>query len=126
MRTVTVELVLETDRLPVGELAEQLDIHPFSTRSEFPPPSIAKPYWMTEIVSDWLDLEAPLLELRDRLAPKMDVLEALIRDYGISAAVILIIRADWEDRPVMAVPPHLYPFLERLHAELIIDVAYEW
>ena len=126
MREIKIAFVLETDRVPPEQIAERLDIRPFNTRSVFPPKSIAKPWWETELVSDWTDIETALLELRERLKPKLDEIDALVQEYNIAPGVVLTVRCDWADRPVLAVPPYLYPFLERLHAELILDVAYEW
>ena len=126
MRTVKITFDLETEQIQVEQIAKMLDIHPYETRSVFPKCSIAKPWWSIVIKSDWLDIEEPIKIIRDMLTPKMDVIKDLMQNYEIDAYLIINVRADYADRPVMAIPAYLYPFLEDLNAELVFDVAYEW
>lgn len=119
------KLVLTSEQKDVDLIAKELDIHPFSAEKTFPRGSIARPFWSTAIVSDYNNIEEPLAALKDMITPKLGKIRGLLQDGYVSSSLLIIVRADYVDRPEMVIPPHMFAFFEAINAELIFDIAYE-
>lgn len=121
-RKITIRFSIETDQADIEMVAKTINLQPFSTRSSFPRGSIAKPWWETEILSDSLCVEDPLSEMRDRLTPKIGVIQEVINSYKASACLLIKVRSNYADRPIFSIPSAYFHFFDALSAELIIDV----
>lgn len=126
MRTITIEYVLSTEQVSVEYLSKKLGIYPSNTRSTFPKGSIAKPYWTTSISSTKSNIEEPLRELMEVVALKKDVINDITREWKVDSSVVIKVRADYPDRPELAIPPYQLCFFAEINAELLFDISYEW
>lgn len=124
-RRVSVELILESKQSDIKTIAEAIGIYPFHCRTEFPPRSIAKPYWSTGITLDTDSIEEPLNQLRERIISKEEIIKKMVHEGDVSSSLLIKVRAEYFDRPEMVISPCLYCFWGTLGAKLIFDVAYE-
>ena len=126
MRITRISYILTTKNVPMEYIARQIAIQPHSIQTEFPPQSIADPWWSIEVSSDSASIEEPLVQLIDIILPKLRIIKDLISEYSILSTISIFVRADYEERPEISISPSFYSVFEQLNAELVFDIAYEW
>ncbi len=126
MRTIILEYVLSTEQVSIEYLQKRIGIYPSNIRSTFPEGSSAKPYWSTSISSTKSNIEEPLRELIEVIARKKDVINDIALEWKVDSSVVIKVRADYPDRPELAIPPYQLCFFAEINAELLFDIAYEW
>ena len=119
---IKARLILESRKEIVPLLGEVLGIHPSTFRTEFPPTSIAPPYWKTEIIQESESVSDVFRLLQNRIAPKLEAIQEVCRHYQIVPLVMIVLVADFEHRPFVDFTPEQISFLEKLGAELILDL----
>ncbi len=125
MRKVVISFIIETNKVDMKELAERIDIIPYSIKSTFREGSIAKPYWYTEVQSRSSTVEKPLKRLLDRVLPKAKAINEICSQFSIHPCILINIRADYVDRPVVEISKEFLSMILELNAELLFDIITE-
>ena len=74
-RRIHIEFIIESDKVPMPEVAKRIGIEQCEVRTTFPKNSIAKPYWQVDVKSNDISIEDPLRVLINLLEPKTGVIK---------------------------------------------------
>lgn len=123
--SIKVSLILSGCGPGVKRLTEELSIVPSYSRDRFPPNSIAKPYWYTEVVADCSCIETPLNTLKERILSQLENILSLCKEYSLMPTIQIIVQANYVDRPEITLSPEMICFFNQLNAEVCFDVYYD-
>lgn len=122
MRKIDVSFIITTDKLPVDELAKRIGIEPFRVRTDFPDNSIAEPFWRVEVSSDCCCIEDALIKLASLLEQgKLEIMDVL-REIETTPTLLVVVDADYEDRPEITFSPTVLEFFAQFGAEICVEV----
>ena len=124
MRSISVSFVLYSKMIDIKEIDRMIDLP--NTELWYPPlPEYADPAWSVEVHSTACTIAQPIFELKSILEPRMDRIIGFVHEKGISPQVTITVKADcYADRPVISLPSSVFPFFEKLNAEINLDVLY--
>lgn len=81
-RRIHIEFIIESDKVPMPEVAKRIGIEQCEVRTTFPKNSIAKPYWQVDVKSNDISIEDPLRVLINLLEPKTGVIKEVLAESG--------------------------------------------
>ena len=124
MRLTKVMFSLSSKSVDVKDILKRIDLP--EGKLWYPKlPQYADPEWFIEVKSMDAAIETPLFELQNLLAPKMDVIVELCNHQEIESMIGIIIKAEcYAARPEISLPSSIFPFFEKLNAEVCFDMLY--
>ena len=124
MRLTKITLALYSKHIDVKEISDYINLP--DTILWYPPqPQCFDPAWGITVYSTDCTIEKPLFELEANVKPKMDRIMDICAKDGVTARIAITVKATcYADRPVISLPPAIFPFFEKLNAEISFDVLY--
>lgn len=123
-RRIHIEFIIESDKVPMPEVATKIAINQYEVRTTFPKNSIAKPYWQVDVKSNDISIEDPLRELINIIEPKTGVIKEVLAELGETPVLIIYTDSKWFDRPILSLPPDVVKFFAQFDTEIILDINY--
>ncbi len=100
-RRIHIEFIIESDKVPMPEVAKRIGIEQCEVRTTFPKNSIAKPYWQVDVKSNDISIEDPLRVLINLLEPKTGVIKEVLAELGETPVLGIYTESKWFDRPIL-------------------------
>lgn len=123
-RRIHIEFIIESDKVPMPEVAKRIGIEQCEVRTTFPKNSIAKPYWQVDVKSNDISIEDPLRVLIDLLEPKTGVIKEVLAELGETPVLGIYTESKWFDRPILELSHDVLQFFAQFDSDIIFDVNY--
>lgn len=123
-RRIHIEFIIESDKVPMPEVAKRIGIEQCEVRTTFPKNSIAKPYWQVEVKSNDISIEDPLRVLINLLEPKTGVIKEVLAELGETPVLGIYTESKWFDRPILELSHDVLQFFAQFDSDIIFDVNY--
>lgn len=123
-RRIHIEFIIESDKVPMPEVAKRIGIEQCEVRTTFPKNSIAKPYWQVDVKSNDISIEDPLRVLINLLEPKTGVIKEVLAELGETPVLGIYTESKWFYRPILELSHDLLQFFAQLDSDIIFDVNY--
>lgn len=123
-RRIHIEFIIESDKVPMPEVAKRIGIEQCEVRTTFPKNSIAKPYWQVDVKSNDISIEDPLRVLINLLEPKTGVIKEVLAELGETPVLGIYTESKWFDRPILELSHDLLQFFAQFDSDIIFDVNY--
>lgn len=123
-RRIHIEFIIESDKVPMPEVAKRIGIEQCEVRTTFPKNSIAKPYWQVDVKSNAISIEDPLRVLINLLEPKTGVIKEVLAELGETPVLSIYTESKWFDRPILELSHDVLQFFAQFDSDIIFDVNY--
>lgn len=123
-RRIHIEFIIESDKVPMPEVAKRIGIEQCEVRTTFPKNSIAKPYWQVDVKSNDISIEDPLRVLINLLEPKTGVIKEVLAELGETPVLGIYTESKWFDRPILELSHDVLQFFAHFDSDIIFDVNY--
>lgn len=123
-RRIHIEFIIESDNVPMPEVAKRIGIEQCEVRTTFPKNSIAKPYWQVDVKSNDISIEDPLRVLINLLEPKTGVIKEVLAELGETPVLGIYTESKWFDRPILELSHDVLQFFSQFDSDIIFDVNY--
>jgi|GEM_PF-3260348 len=123
-RRIHIEFIIESDKVPMPEVAKRIGIEQCEVRTTFPKNSIAKPYWQVDVKSNDISIEDPLRVLINLLEPKTGVIKEVLAELGETPVLGIYTESKWFDRPILEPSHDVLQFFAQFDSDIIFDVNY--
>lgn len=123
-RRIHIEFIIESDKVPMPEVAKRIGIEQCEVRTTFPKNSIAKPYWQVDVKSNDISIEDPLRVLINLLEPKTGVIKEVLAELGETPVLGIYTESKWFDRPILELSHDVLQFFAQFDTEIILDINY--
>lgn len=123
-RRIHIEFIIESDKVPMPEVAKRIGIEQCEVRTTFPKNSIAKPYWQVDVKSNDISIEDPLRVLINLLEPKTGVIKEVLAELGETPVLGIYTESKWFDRPILELSHDVLQFFSQFDSDIIFDVNY--
>lgn len=123
-RRIHIEFIIESDKVPMPEVAKRIGIEQCEVRTTFPKNSIAKPYWQVDVKSNGISTEDPLRVLINILEPKTGVIKEVLAELGETPVLSIYTESKWFDRPILELSHDVVQFFAQFDTEIILDINY--
>ena len=123
-RRIHIEFIIESDKVPMPEVAKRIGIEQCEVRTTFPKNSIAKPYWQVDVKSNDISIEDPLRMLINLLEPKTGVIKEVLAELGETPVLDIYTESKWFDRPILELSHDVLQFFAQFDSDIIFDVNY--
>lgn len=123
-RRIHIEFIIESDKVPMPEVAKRIGIEQCEVRTTFPKNSIAKPYWQVDVKSNAISIEDPLRVLINLLQPKTGVIKEVLAELGETPVLGIYTESKWFDRPILELSHDVLQFFAQFDSDIIFDVNY--
>lgn len=123
-RRIHIEFIIESDKVPMPEVAKRIGIEQCEVRTTFPKNSIAKPYWQVDVKSNDISIEDPLRVLINLLKPKTGVIKEVLAELGETPVLGIYTESKWFDRPILELSHDVLQFFAQFDSDIIFDVNY--
>lgn len=123
-RRIHVEFIIESDKVPMPEVAKRIGIEQCEVRTTFPKNSIAKPYWQVDVKSNDISIEDPLRVLINLLESKTGVIKEVLAELGETPVLGIYTESKWFDRPILELSHDVLQFFAQSDSDIIFDVNY--
>lgn len=123
-RRIHIEFIIESDKVPMPEVAKRIGIEQCEVRTTFPKNSIAKPYWQVDVKSNDISIEDPLRVLINLLEPKTGVIKEVLAELGETPVLGIYTESKWFDRPILELSHDVLQFFAQFDSDIIFDVNY--
>lgn len=123
-RRIHIEFIVESDKVPMPEVAKRIGIEQCEVRTTFPKNSIAKPYWQVDVKSNDISIEDPLRVLINLLEPKTGVIKEVLAELGETPVLGIYTESKWFDRPILELSHDVLQFFSQFDSDIIFDVNY--
>lgn len=123
-RRIHIEFIIESDKVPMSEVAKRIGIEQCEVRTTFPKNSIAKPYWQVDVKSNAISIEDPLRVLINLLEPKTGVIKEVLAELGETPVLGIYTESKWFYRPILELSHDLLQFFAQFDSDIIFDVNY--
>lgn len=123
-RRIHIEFIIESDKIPMPEVAKRIGIEQCEVRTTFPKNSIAKPYWQVDVKSNDISIEDPLRVLINLLEPKTGVIKEVLAELGETPVLGIYTESKWFDRPILELSHDVLQFFAQFDSDIIFDVNY--
>lgn len=123
-RRIHIEFIIESDKVPMPEVAKRIGIEQCEVRTTFPKNSIAKPYWQVDVKSNDISIEDPLRVLINLLEPKTGVIKEVLVELGETPVLGIYTESKWFDRPILELSHDVLQFFAQFDSDIIFDVNY--
>ena len=123
-RRIHIEFIIESDKVPMPEVAMRIGIEQCEVRTTFPKNSIAKPYWQVDVKSNDISIEDPLRVLINLLEPKTGVIKEVLAELGETPVLGIYTESKWFDRPILELSHDVLQFFAQFDSDIIFDVNY--
>lgn len=123
-RRIHIEFIIESDKVPMTEVAKRIGIEQCEVRTTFPKNSIAKPYWQVDVKSNDISIEDPLRVLINLLEPKTGVIKEVLAELGETPVLGIYTESKWFDRPILELSHDVLEFFAQFDSDIIFDVNY--
>lgn len=123
-RRIHIEFIIESDKVPMPEVAKRIGIEQCEVRTTFPKNSIAKPYWQVDVKSNDISIEDPLRVLINLLEPKTGVIKEVLAELGETPVLGIYTESKWFDRPILELSHDVLQFFAQFDSDIIFDVSY--
>lgn len=123
-RRIHIEFIIESDKVPMPEVAKRIGIEQCEVRTTFPKNSIAKPYWQVDVKSNDISIEDPLRVLINLLEPKTGVIKEVLAELGETPVLGIYTESKWFDRPILELSHDVLEFFAQFDSDIIFDVNY--
>lgn len=123
-RRIHIEFIIESDKVPMPEVAKRIGIEQCEVRTTFPKNSIAKPYWQVDVKSNDISIEDPLRVLMNLLEPKTGVIKEVLAELGETPVLGIYTESKWFYRPILELSHDLLQFFAQFDSDIIFDVNY--
>lgn len=123
-RRIHIEFIIESDKVPMPEVAKRIGIEQCEVRTTFPKNSIAKPYWQVDVKSNDISIEDPLRVLINLLEPKTGVIKEVLAELGETPVLGIYTESKWFDRPILELSHDVLQFFAQFDMDIIFDVNY--
>lgn len=123
-RRIHIEFIIESDKVPMTEVAKRIGIEQCEVRTTFPKNSIAKPYWQVDVKSNDISIEDPLRVLINLLEPKTGVIKEVLAELGETPVLGICTESKWFDRPILELSHDVLQFFAQFDSDIIFDVNY--
>lgn len=123
-RRIHIEFIIESDKVPMPEVAKRIGIEQCEVRTTFPKNSIAKPYWQVDVKSNDISIEDPLRVLINLLEPKTGVIKEVLAELGETPVLGIYTESKWFDRPILELSHDVLQFFTQFDSDIIFDVNY--
>ncbi|CCX71518.1 unknown [Firmicutes bacterium CAG:555] len=123
-RRIHIEFIIESDKVPMPEVAKRIGIEQCEVRTTFPKNSIAKPYWQVDVKSNDISIEDPLRVLINLLEPKTGVIKEVLAELGETPVLSIYTESKWFDRPILELSHDVLQFFAQFDSDIIFDVNY--
>lgn len=123
-RRIHVEFIIESDKVPMPEVAKRIGIEQCEVRTTFPKNSIAKPYWQVDVKSNDISIEDPLRVLINLLESKTGVIKEVLAELGETPVLGIYTESKWFDRPILELSHDVLQFFAQFDSDIIFDVNY--
>lgn len=123
-RRIHIEFIIESDKVPMPEVAKRIGIEQCEVRTTFPKNSIAKPYWQVDVKSNAISIEDPLRVLINLLEPKTGVIKEVLAELGETPVLGIYTESKWFYRPILELSHDLLQFFAQFDSDIIFDVNY--
>lgn len=123
-RRIHIEFIIESDKVPMPEMAKRIGIEQCEVRTTFPKNSIAKPYWQVDVKSNDISIEDPLRVLINLLEPKTGVIKEVLAELGETPVLGIYTESKWFDRPILELSHDVLQFFAQFDSDIIFDVNY--
>lgn len=123
-RRIHIEFIIESDKVPMPEVAKRIGIEQCEVRTTFPKNSIAKPYWQVDVKSNDISIEDPLRVLMNLLEPKTGVIKEVLAELGETPVLGIYTESKWFDRPILELSHDVLQFFAQFDSDIIFDVNY--
>ena len=120
--TIKVSFYLESHEADIPAVGSILQIEPSCWRTEFPPTSIAVPWWKTEVEEKNYDVAQIVQLLLDRLQPKTEMIQKIIAQHRMRPYLVIKITARYENGPAIYLLPEQTSYFASLGAQIDIDL----
>ena len=125
-RMITVRFTLPNVPVPKDELRALIGIEPCTVCMSSDGKGKRTTCWQTEVVSDAIEMEEPLLEVLKRIEPRSNYIIELCKEYDIEPIIKVIIKASYEESPIMEITPKVYPIISQMNIRFELDYDYWW
>lgn len=123
-RRIHIEFIIESDKVPMPEVAKRIGIEQCEVRTTFPKNSIAKPYWQVDVKSNDISIEDPLRVLINLLEPNTGVIKEVLAELGETPVLGIYTESKWFDRPILELSHDVLQFFAQFDSDIIFDVNY--
>lgn len=123
-RRIHIEFIIESDKVPMPEVAKRIGIEQCEVRTTFPKNSIAKPYWQVDVKSNDISIEDPLRVLINLLEPKTGIIKEVLAELGETPVLGIYTESKWFDRPILELSHDVLQFFAQFDSDIIFDVNY--
>lgn len=123
-RRIHIEFIIESDKVPMPEVAKRIGIEQCEVRTTFPKNSIAKPYWQVDVKSNDISIEDPLRVLINLLEHKTGVIKEVLAELGETPVLGIYTESKWFDRPILELSHDVLQFFAQFDSDIIFDVNY--
>lgn len=123
-RRIHIEFIIESDKVPMPEVAKRIGIEQCEVRTTFPKNSIAKPYWQVDVKSNDISIEDPLRVLINLLEPKTGVIKEVLAELGETPVLGIYTESKWFYRPILELSHDVLQFFAQFDSDIIFDVNY--
>lgn len=123
-RRIHIEFIIESDKVPMPEVAKRIGIEQCEVRTTFPKNSIAKPYWQVDVKSNDISIEDPMRMLMNLLEPKTGVIKEVLAELGETPVLGIYTESKWFDRPILELSHDVLQFFAQFDSDIIFDVNY--
>lgn len=123
-RRIHIEFIIESDKVPMPEVAKRIGIEQCEVRTTFPKNSIAKPYWQVDVKSNDISIEDPLRVLINLLEPKTGVIKEVLAELGETPVLGIYTESKWFGRPILELSHDVLQFFAQFDSDIIFDVNY--
>lgn len=123
-RRIHIEFIIESDKVPMPEVAKRIGIEQCEVRTTFPKNSIAKPYWQVDVKSNDISIEDLLRVLINLLEPKTGVIKEVLAELGETPVLGIYTESKWFDRPILELSHDVLQFFAQFDSDIIFDVNY--
>lgn len=123
-RRIHIEFIIESDKVPMPEVAKRIGIEQCEVRTTFPKNSIAKPYWQVDVKSNDISIEDSLRVLINLLEPKTGVIKEVLAELGETPVLGIYTESKWFDRPILELSHDVLQFFAQFDSDIIFDVNY--
>lgn len=123
-RRIHIEFIIESDKVPMPEVAKRIGIEQCEVRTTFPKNSIAKPYWQVDVKSNDISIEDPLRVLINLLEHKTGVIKEVLAELGETPVLGIYTESKWLYRPILELSHDVLQFFAQFDSDIIFDVNY--
>lgn len=123
-RRIHIEFIIESDKVPMSEVAKRIGIEQCEVRTTFPKNSIAKPYWQVDVKSNDISIEDPLRVLINLLEHKTGIIKEVLAELGETPVLGIYTESKWFDRPILELSHDVLQFFAHFDSDIIFDVNY--